>query len=909
MDCHKAQRMGCSSEFFTGRTAILRSLEDHFSTAGPGQERRQFLLCGMGGAGKTQIALKFVETRTKRYALERNPTKHLLTQDRLFSRCFWIDATDPFTAQQGFEEIASEAFPDKQPTSVSMEEVQQWMAALDEPWLLVLDNSNGTHLSSLIPSGKTGNILYTSRDRSLASSLSPSSIAEVDDMEPDDAITMLLLTAGHAIAYNQELRAEACPVVMALGCLPLAIDQAGAYIRNMKQSMSEYLSLFKRQREALLRNPRFKGADARNQAVYATFDISYNALHNIMAENDGRFEGEDARNALNILRLICFYHNDSVMVDMFRRAALARHKTNRQYEHPLGRGQNRVYNLLFVRDSVWVSEPFIFGVMLLEKFSLAKRDITGQDISMHVLVHSWARDSIDKRDQLYRARCARAILFESIPRSSKPEDVRFRRRIAPHVYACLEHADVQDEHDGISAEYKTKLGLIYQRNKEFDKAEAALQAAVNLMAHHGGRESEDTLCVMKILAKFYQDMGRLGEAELILLEIIERWQGKIKDLELSLESRELRNSSHSTGRTDSKRDKEANDKRKLDAQDSENIKNLQLKIASCHFDLSTLYTAQNTWDRAELALLQCLEIRGEFAPDKPELCASANRSLKGLREFLAGSVKPPVSVDEAERLLKAAIEKHGEHHGGTLRARHNVVRAELAAGNLPNASKLALDYFHRCQVEYGDDDRKTLQALFQIGEVYSAEEQHIVAEHYYRETLGLFRREYGEFDKDTLKCLLPLAGSIALQGRYDEGLAIIKSTIEIENARPGGSQDLVTGLKAGLEDFEANYPRMNSTNVTMMAREALDKWCELLGQDPWSDEDVMRHAMFNQIARYWDEDSLAEKFYLEKAGWPKPDSINSFFQEDFEDKRRRSQQSRLQPEQPPEQGASAEEFT
>ena len=50
------------SNRFTGRTEVIAELKEHFfNTNDSAQKRKFFLLYGMGGIGKTQICLKFVE--------------------------------------------------------------------------------------------------------------------------------------------------------------------------------------------------------------------------------------------------------------------------------------------------------------------------------------------------------------------------------------------------------------------------------------------------------------------------------------------------------------------------------------------------------------------------------------------------------------------------------------------------------------------------------------------------------------------------------------------------------------------------------------------------------------------------------------------------------------------------------
>ena len=48
---------------FTGRTEVITKLKQHFytNTNDDAVQRKIFLLYGMGGIGKTQICLKFVE--------------------------------------------------------------------------------------------------------------------------------------------------------------------------------------------------------------------------------------------------------------------------------------------------------------------------------------------------------------------------------------------------------------------------------------------------------------------------------------------------------------------------------------------------------------------------------------------------------------------------------------------------------------------------------------------------------------------------------------------------------------------------------------------------------------------------------------------------------------------------------
>lgn len=860
---------------------------------------------------------------------------------RLFKHIFWIDATDKVTAQQCYEDVASEAFPNKHTESVSMEEVKTWMGNLESEWLLVLDNSNEDDMRQFLPPGKTGNILYTSRRRDLAAALPPQCIANVNDMEHDDAITLLLLTAGH-LTYNQELRAEASPVVTELGCLPLAIDQAGAYIRNMGHSLSDYLALFRSQRDhllrdpdfkGLLRNPRFNGADPRNQAVYATFDISYNALHVMMEKHEGSRKGEDARNALNILRLICFYHNESLMVGMFGRAAGWRYKQSENISCPLSHGKNTLENLVAVQDRAWDSDPVMFGIMVLEHFSLAKWDHSHLHVSMHVLVHDWAKNSIGKKDMAHRAEFAKAILFDSLPYGSKVEDLYFRRRIYPHVEACLRRANlnqgesivstgsksfqdnndiVQSESDMLGAIYNAKLGVLYKQRGQFGQARKAFNQSIELSKFELGYDHEFTLKSMGLLADLEESLGVLGEAEFLLLQVKELRERRIDDIIKCRYRRKLKNDKsrqiarvlgnvkrprlkQSVATEDggaqehaiSRADAIARDDAIAQEDDNKVVKGLREKNAEIFGSLAEIYVSQSLFDAAEEALNSCIKISKELSPEGNP---AAERSLQRIRDFRngEGSISPP-SAEGARASLQENIEKHGYYHKKTFMALETLARVELEAGNIKAAEEAANEFILACGDTYGEDSRESLGALMLFTDILTNTKQYIIAEEWRRFLLAHSQRVLGKDHPYTIECLFKLGISLPLQGRVDEGLMITTKALAIEEARLGATHFKAIAQREALEHLKTVRQRVHPINAVLSARDAIMNYHIHNGEDyvgnPEMEEDWVKHNHLAQYHVQWGE-ALPEMVYFTE----RPPLITSLFlAEEQEEQERRHQ--------------------
>ena len=176
---------------FIGRKDILDKLRKYFDSESASQ--RIFVLHGLGGAGKSQLAFKFIEeSKDKRYTNWSNKLNSLLltTLFLSFSDIFYVDATSEDTIQTDLEAIA----PGN--TKRTVEASLRWLASqTDRNWLLVFDNADNVDLKlkQYFPSCSSGNILITTRNRELRHYTAKDADADVKGMDLEDAKNLLLV--------------------------------------------------------------------------------------------------------------------------------------------------------------------------------------------------------------------------------------------------------------------------------------------------------------------------------------------------------------------------------------------------------------------------------------------------------------------------------------------------------------------------------------------------------------------------------------------------------------------------------------------------------------------------------------------------------------------------------------------
>ena len=384
----------------------------------------------------------------------------------------------------------------------------QWIACLQEEWIMVFDNADGAPdiVENFIPPGLRGNVLITSRNRSLGRLTQFENSLEINNMEEEDAIFLLLKASGYVDQAGAHLWNMARNIVAELCCLPLAVAQAGASIEAGLCNINDYLLQYSAKRKELFSHSFFKGASAYQQTVYGTWELSFKAIESRASRNSDFDDAQNARMAIFILQIFAFMHYESIDETIFGHAAKELNVFNvtnkrSQLSQILS---STADNKLFCwnkNSEQWDNFCFRKGIQILQSFSLIKRSLCGKFYSVHPLIHSWSRDRLTNTEQ-YRNFC-RAIAIISCSVGYRTEDYIFRRRLVPHIKASYQYAaemKINEENDDSMC---SKLALVFKENGDWTKAEKLYIQAMIKRKEILGQEHPDTLTSMANLAFTY----------------------------------------------------------------------------------------------------------------------------------------------------------------------------------------------------------------------------------------------------------------------------------------------------------------------------------------------------------------------------------------------------------------------
>ncbi|MFC0437405.1 tetratricopeptide repeat protein, partial [Kutzneria buriramensis] len=218
------------------------------------------VLSGLGGVGKTQLAVDYAERLWSAHEVE------LLV---------WVTADSREAIVSSYDRLAADLTGVEDPEPVlGAQRLLEWLAGASVRWLVVLDDLQSPRdLSGLWPpTTPTGRVVVTTRRRDAALHGHRRQLIEIGVFTPTEAHAYL----HAALADQPHLLNGAAELARELGYLPLALAQAAAYLLDRGLSCTDYRArLADRQRQLSSLLPDVEGLpDQHQKTVAATWSLS-----------------------------------------------------------------------------------------------------------------------------------------------------------------------------------------------------------------------------------------------------------------------------------------------------------------------------------------------------------------------------------------------------------------------------------------------------------------------------------------------------------------------------------------------------------------------------------------------------------------------------------------------------------
>ncbi|MFF5207862.1 FxSxx-COOH system tetratricopeptide repeat protein [Streptosporangium sp. NPDC000396] len=439
---------------FTGRNAALEKLRDQLVGGSQAVVLPQALY-GLGGVGKTQVALEYAHRFMADYDL-----------------VWWISAEQPELINPSLDELAGRLGIRVGDSVVESAEAAREALRRGEPysrWLLIFDNAGDPEeLRGYFPGGP-GHVLVTSRNQSWSSVAAP---LEVDVFSREESVEHLLRRVPQLDPD------DALQVAEALGYLPLAVEQAAAWLGVSGMSAAEYVSQLQTQAAQILATNQPAGYP---HPVAATWNVSLNELR------------ERSPAAVRMLQLCAFFSPDPISQSLL-------------YSDEMMRS-------LLPYDSALRGEKLVLGRVIREisRFALAKIDPGSNTIQVHRLVQAVIKGQMTREEVDSTSHEVHHILVGARPRQGEvddPENWPYYDLIWPHLLPSDAENCVEEETRQLLTE---RVRYLWKRG-EFDNALQLGQRLADYWEETFGQNERQRLHMLFNIANVLRSQGSYKEA-------------------------------------------------------------------------------------------------------------------------------------------------------------------------------------------------------------------------------------------------------------------------------------------------------------------------------------------------------------------------------------------------------------
>jgi CO dehydrogenase nickel-insertion accessory protein CooC1 len=752
---------------FTGRAHTLEQLRDRLSGSSAASPQA---LHGLGGVGKTQLAQEYAHRFKADYDLvwwaPAERTEEISASLADLARHLQLRVGD--NVAEAAETALAELRKDTSPR-----------------WLLIFDNAdNPAQLKPWLPQGN-GHVIITSRNKEWTNT---ADVLEVDVFSREESV-------GHLIHHVPHLdQGDADQVAEALGDLPLAIEQASAWLEQTGMAARAYVEELSTRATRILslnRPPDYP------TPVVATWDMSFDRLR------------ERSPAAVRLLQILAFCSPEPISTDLLYSDA--------------------TIQALLPYDSA-LSERLMLGRIIrdISRFALVKVDPGSNSLQIHRLVQAVIQEQMTAEEQLDARHELHKILVGARPErdADDPANWAALEIIWPHLgpsqaEECVDPRTRQLLIDWVR--YLWKAG-------EF---ESCLNLASRLEAtwsHLMGEDNQQTLLLRFHIANVLRSQGRFREARDVDLDVLGRQTRvlgsdhpntlmtagglgadlkALGDYQQPLESDKQTYASFKElfGEDHPRTLMAANnlaDSYRLNGDyqaalhlDQDSLERQRVVLAVDHpYTLDTMASVALEL-RAEGEFRESVDILRDTLARYHEVLGEDHAESLRTATSLAVSLRKAGDQAEAMKLAQDAYNRYERHFGrqspGARICALNLACDYAADGDFPRALDLALDVKAALTAQLGDDHPNTLVAANNLACYLRAVGRYAEARQLAEDATAGMRHKLGERHPMTLSAAINLSNCLADARDFAAAEALQRSTLAVLSAVLGpGHPDTLT---------------------------------------------------------------------------------------------------------------------
>ena len=761
------------NRFFTGRANVLERLHEALNEGGAAALGQA--ISGLGGIGKTQTAVEYAYRYRDQY-----------------SAVLWTQAATEAELIAGMVEVARvlelpEAAAPEQ--ALAVQAARRWLET-ETSWLWILDNADTPEIvEPFLPLERSGHILLTSRAQNFAR-------LEIDPFKlptfpSEEARSFLLERTRRAAPPTAESKALD-ELAEELGYLPLALEQAAAYLSEHDARFVDYLAEYRRRHLKLLAQGSVRED---REPVATTWSLNFDQV------------AQASEASADILRLSAFLNPDEIPFELLIRGA-----------GELGPNLSEALEKAS-------QNPLLLNELLepLTRYSLIEPDRDEQTYSVHRMVQTVVESALGKKLRnlwLERSVSALALAYPG----SQVEAWPLCDRLVPHwrlAATAIEQWQLESEAAG---RLLNQAGFYAQARGNYREAGPLYERSLQIWEKVLGEEHPDVARSLNNIASLHKDQGDYERATPLLERSLQIWE-KVLGEEHPDVARSLNNIAML--HQDQGDYERATPLLERSLQIREKVLGEEHPdVARSLNNIAMLHHAQGDYERATPLYERSLQIWEKvLGEEHPDVATSLNNIA--MLHHAQGDYERATPL--LERSLQIREKVLGEEHPDVARSLNNIAMLHHAQGDYERATPLYERSLQIWEKVLGEEHPDVATSLNNIAMLHHAQGDYERATPLLERSLQIREKVLGEEHPDVATSLNNIAMLHHAQGDYERATPLLERSLQIREKVLGEEHpDVARSLNniAMLHHAQGDYER-----ATPLYERSLQIWEKVLGEE------------------------------------------------------------------------------